>query len=289
MHYEFIGFNFNVPLLRNRLFRDALRLSFDADELIAQIYLNHALRTDTPVNPDSWLYETSVSTYACNPEYAASLIERVKAGETDYEGDPGDESRDGAETEPEGGPEDEADNEAYAGPAVIPILRLMTNEENPERVKVIKMIAEAFSAIGVDTFLDIVPFEKFNERLNAGEYDIFIGAYRLSLAPDPSCAFSGTWARDDETGNKTNVLSYDDPELDRLMDEAYSARDEEDYLLLYSEIQKRIASRLPVISLAFRKTAVITDIRVNGEIRPNADNVFSNINEWTLSDMIQNP
>jgi peptide/nickel transport system substrate-binding protein len=257
--YEFIGFNANNELLRDKRVRQAITLSLDADTLVPSIYLSHAVRTSAPVNPASWVYDASTPVYAYDREAAKVIMEEVLQTETGGEEVSGSESSE----------------ETHA--AVKPILRILTNEENAERIKITEALAEALWELGLEPLLVYMPFEQFSQALSGGDYDLFVGGYRFSLIPDLRFAFHSN-----SILSGTNILAYRDTTLDRMLSVAFSAATENAYIKSLSDVQRRIAEELPVVSLAFQKSAIITDIRIQGDIRPSADNIFANVNEWYI-------
>jgi peptide/nickel transport system substrate-binding protein len=243
MYYEFIGFNFKTEIVNDLNFREAIARSFNVDELISNVFLTHAVRAVSPINPDSWAYDAKAPVYAFDIERAKLLIRQIK-------------SREAIE---------------------IPTLRVITNEENDERIKVANALVEGMTSIGLSAELETLSFDKFVERLNAGEFDLFVGSYNLSLVPDLRFAFSGMGIIEG-----SNLLSYSNNEMDELLGAAFTASTEVAYTRALSNVQRHIAENLPVISLAFRKSAVITDTRVYGEIIPSAGNPYANLNEWFI-------
>ena len=115
------------------------------------------------------------------------------------------------------------------------------------------------------------------ERLENGGFDMFVGGYRLSLMPELRFMLHSEGALGDG-----NMLNLSDPLLDGLLAAADVSPSESGYARAYSQIQQDVAERLPIICLAFRKSALLTDTRIKGEIRPSFDNVFANIHEWWL-------
>lgn len=293
MYYDFIGFNFQHEVLQNKLFRQAIAHAMNMDELVSGVYLDHASRTLTPVHPASWVYDNTVPPYTYDMEKARVLLERVRRGETAPKDDSpvetsADETteafaNDATSTENTEIPTDfEAEAEvaeASNGDIEIPPLRVLVNEENDERVKAARMLTESMNQLGLETTLEILPFDTFYERLTAGDFDIFVGGYNLSVIPDLRFAFHSSHIT---TGS--NLLSYSDPTLDRLMTAAFSTGTESGYVRALSNVQQYIAEELPVISMVFRKSAVLTSTRIYGDIKPSADNIFANVNEWFIVD-----
>jgi peptide/nickel transport system substrate-binding protein len=251
------------------LFRHAVAYAIDADALISSVFLSHADRTLSPVNPSSWLYAPALRSYPHDKDLAGALLERVRSGETEYE------SETNLPDDGEGG--------TLTGSPVrsvvhsFPLLRILVNEENDERVRIAWAVYDAVSSLGLVAHMDILPFDDFRAKLETGDYDIFVGQYLLSLIPDLRFAFATSGISDG-----SNLLSYSDTELDRLLSEAFHAVSEERYKNAMHNVQIRLAEELPVISLAFRRSAVLTDTRVHGALSPSVNSIFANVHKWFI-------
>ena len=266
MYFEMIGFNFENPLLRNKLFRRAVAHMLDADEIISSVYLSHAVRALSPMHPASWLCAENLTEYEYNRELAGALVERVRAGETLYETERAqfitiddDEEEDGGDF-----------FEGYVPPNVItefPVFKILVNEENAERIKTAQIIADAFGFQGLDAFLEIVPFEIFTEKIITGDYDLYVGGYTLGFIPYLKFIF-------------TEHLFYDAYGLEEMLDGVTSAETEYDLLEAMEKLQSHVAEELPMISLAFLNMGVLAGTRVAGEIIPSFDDALANVNEW---------
>jgi peptide/nickel transport system substrate-binding protein len=263
--YEFIGFNFRTPVMKNKLLRHAIARAIDVDALVSKAYLSHAARAYSPVHPASWLHEPGVAIYDYNPPLAGALVTMVRNGETDYEqpddiiGSTGD------------------DDPMPDTPVEIPVLRVLLNSSNDERVWIANSVAESLALIGIQAIVAALPYGEFAESVARGDFDLLVGGYSFSDDPDYRKMFSSSGI-----SAGTNFLRYSDPVLDEMLDAAYGYGTEDDYAAAIAEAQVRIAEELPVISLAFLDSAVLVSTRVRGEINPVEGNAFANINEWFI-------
>jgi peptide/nickel transport system substrate-binding protein len=198
------------------------------------VYLSHATRALSPVNPASWLYDIHLPTFGYDPAKARAAIRFIR-----QDGTP---------------------------------LRILVGEENTERKKIAEGFAKSLLEIGLLTELTVLPFDEFNERIETGDYDIFVGCFYLDVVPDLTFAFH----------SDGNIFNYADPELDALLAAAASAYSESEHVRLMHAVQQYIADALPVISLAFRHSAVLTDTRVTGALEPALWYSLSGVNGWGL-------
>jgi peptide/nickel transport system substrate-binding protein len=235
-YFDFIGFNFSNTALADKRIRQAVASLVDLDGAIDSIYLSHADKAATPVNPNSWLYESNVASYPLDLDKAQTLISQAR----------------------------------FTGE-----LRILVNQENVERVKVAQMLAQNMEKISMKPLLQELPFEEYMAKLEAKDFDIFVGGFNLSVIPDLTFAFSSSAETD-------NMFSYRDDAMNGLLVSAFSAITETAYLKAMSDLQKRIAEELPCVSIAFRRAAMLTDAKVLGPRKPTLDNIYSNINLWYI-------
>ena len=250
MHYDFIGFNFARALPSLLEFRQAIAHSLDVEGLIADVFLTHAMPARSAVHPASWLHEPDVLLYGYNIEIAQALAAQVQR----------DAQREGLWR---------VDEEGYELP-----LRILVNRENIEGRRIAQILSGQMRALGFEIELLELPVGDYTWNLLNGHFDLFVGGYNLSLQPDLRFAFHS------ESAN--NILSYKDFELDRLLEAAAVSGTDSQFYRMLSDIQIHMAQQLPVISLAFRHSALIADRRVAGDLRPMPGNVFANVEEWFI-------
>jgi len=243
MYFDFIGFNFNNELLAQLDFRRAIAHSINVDEIVENIYLEHATRAFTPVNPHSWLFEPDVERYNFSLDIATELFESAN-----YDGRN---------------------------------LRILVNMENDERVAIANILHENLSRIGVNTTVESVDIDTYRNLIERDrDFDMFIGGFNLSLAPDLTFAFGSA-------DGASNMFSYSDETMNALLAAAFSAVGDANYQRALSELQRYIAQELPCVSLVFRKSAMLSDTRVLGEKHPVMSNIFANANRWFIPRELQ--
>lgn len=166
--YDFIGFNFNNSILSDRNVRQAIAYSIDKDSMIEAIYLGDAEEAYSPVSSSSWLYDSSVYGYDYDPSVARMLLEqsgwRFRSGSDGVRQSGGDSPR-------------------------MLSLSILVNGENNERRQVAVKLAEALEGIGFDIILETVNFDTYSQRLENGNFDIFVGTWSLSPIGDYTFMF----------------------------------------------------------------------------------------------------
>ena len=249
--YEFMGLNFNKPLFQNEMVRNALVYALNREDIVRLYYLGHAVITDTPISPTSYLYDKNLEIKAYDKEKARLLLTQEGY---QLDNDTGLMTKNG-----------------------IPFsFTLMVNKENSDRVKVAKEMQRMYAEIGIDMQIDIVEKDVYLSRLVTKQYDAFLGGWQLSYALDLSFAFHSA-----SVLNGENYISYRDNKMDELLQQAFLATSDTIYEA-YSELQQYFASSNPYISLYFKKSVLMTQNTIGGNIEPTPLNVFANVEEWTI-------
>lgn len=249
--YEFLGVNFNKAQFQNANIRMALVYGLDRSQIVDIYYLGHALVTDTPISPASYLFDRSLEIKKYDPEKAKLLI-----AQEGYQLD--------------------SKTKLFMKNGIPLQFEILVNSENKERVKVAQGIKKMYEQIGVGITLSIVDKETYLSKVYGKQYDAFLGGWKLSYMMDLSFAFHST-----QSVSGDNFVSYQDPQLDELLKQAFVAKP--DYILEpYVKLQRYFAEKNPYISLYFRNGALITKKQIEGNIKPMPLNIYANIEEWIL-------
>lgn len=260
-YYDFIGFNFKRDIFQDKLVREAVAYSTPYEQILNDVYVNYAVRTASPISPKSWLYEEDVKTREFDIETAKQTL--ANAGWA-IDSETGILSKELSELD-------------IISKKLELKFDILVNIENEERVKIAHILKENLNSIGFSVDVVSVGFDEYQKRLIERDYDMFVGGYDLSIIPDFSFMLNSLNA-----GLGTNYFDYKDAAMDILLIKANEAVGDSGYKKAMSELQKYIAEELPCISLVFRKSAVIMDRNVFGEIKPSLNNLYININEWFI-------
>lgn len=255
--YDFIGFNFNNSILKDRNVRQAIAYAVDKESIIEGIYLNNAEEAYSPITSSSWLYDSSVYGYDYDLNVAKMLLEQS-----------GWRYRTGSDTVRQSGG---SSSEKLS-------LRIMVNGENNERKQVGVKLADTLKGIGFDITLETVNFDTYKERLANGNYDIFIGGWNISPINDFTFMFGSA----ELNGEEGNIINYSSTKMDEYLIECSEAINDEEMKEAYSKLQKYISQELPYISLVFRQSKIYWGPRIDGELAPSLNAVYGGIENISI-------
>lgn len=254
-YYDFMGFNFKNDILAEKNIRKAVAYAVPIDSIIEGIYLSNAVRASSPICPTSYLYEKDAKLYNYSLEGAKKYFELAGFK---VENDTGIRKK-----------EQDGDVQQLS-------FRLLVNSESEERVQIARKIQEELRAVGCEINIESVPFEEYTQKLESGDFDMFLGGWQMSAEPYPGFMLSSA-----QIGG-TNYISYSSEKMDQLLSAAYSASGNAAVLEAYSALQKEIAEELPYLSIAYRKSALFTDSRIKGEIKPSMNDCYKTIGQWSI-------
>jgi len=77
-----------------------------------------------------------------------------------------------------------------------------------------------------------------------------------------------------------NYFRYSSPIMDSLINQVRNSITEEDFAEHILQLQEFFSYELPIISLVYRKSALLTNEGVAGNKRPTITNTFNDIHLW---------
>ncbi|TCO80006.1 peptide ABC transporter substrate-binding protein [Marinisporobacter balticus] len=250
--YEFLGFNFRNKILQDKNVRSALGYSIDRHAIVDEVYLGHATVVDVPIHPDAYLYDENEKKMGKDLLKAKKLLKESNWENRDT--DPWLENESGQELR----------------------LSLLVNGDNLQRIEGAQMIASQLKEIGIDIVINKVNWEEYQKRIGAKQFDIVLSGWRLPYSSNIRFALHSSYV-----GN-TNFISYSNPEMDRLLDEALNDKNKSLRKEKYKQLQNFIVEEVPYFSLYFKNSSIIMKKRVKGDIMPRPFNIYGNIEKWYL-------
>lgn len=249
--YEFMGLNMNKPIFQSAAVRNALVYALNRDEIVRLYYLDHAVVTDTPISPASYLFNKNLENKVYDKEKARYLL-----------------TQEGYELDNVTG---------YMTKNGVPFaFTVMVNKENTDRIKVVKEMQKMYLDVGIKMNIEEVDKTTYLSRLTTKQFDAFLGGWQLSYALDLSFAFRSSSI----LGGK-NYTSFQDPKMDELLQQAFLARHDSIFNAYYA-LQDYFEETMPYVSLYFKKSVLMMKNTIGNNIKPTPLNIFANVEEWTI-------
>ena len=241
LDFSYLGFNMRDPVVGDVRVRHAIAYAIDRDAIIRDLRRGLA-RPAAGLIPDlGWAYEPDVRRFTYDPDQAKRLLD--EAGYRDPDGD---------------------------GP--LPRLRLsMKTSTNEETRLQSAVIQENLRRVGVDLDLRSYEFATFYTDVVRGNFQIFTLTWTGGALVDPDM-LRRVFHSQEVPPSGFNRGRYSNPDVDRLIDRATTAIDDNERGHFYREAQKLIAEDAPYIPLWHRTNVIVAQRSVDGlHVTPMGD------------------
>ncbi|MDK0872322.1 ABC transporter substrate-binding protein [Clostridium perfringens] len=233
--YGYIGLNYGSDKVKDPKVRQALLYGLNRDGFMQSYYQGYGQVYNSHILPTSWAYNPDVPKYEYNPEKAKELLD--EAGWKDTNGN-GVRDKDGVELE----------------------LQWLTYTGSKYVDALIPIVQQSWEQIGVKVTPELMEFGTMMDKVNNREYDIFNGAWNLSIDPDPS----GIFAISQDVPGGFNNIGWRNEEADKLLKEGKETTNQEERKKAYAEWQLKFSEDVPYILLGNAQEMFASNSRVKG-------------------------
>jgi peptide/nickel transport system substrate-binding protein len=249
--YTYLGYNLLDPKFKDRLTRQAIDYAIDKREIIDGVLLGLGRICTGPFPQRSWAYNENVKPVDFDPEKSRELL--AQAGWVDTDGD-GLLDRDGQKFE----------------------FTLMTNQGNEQRQRCAEIIQERLGTVGIKVNLKTVEWSAFiNEFVNKKRFEAVILGWQLT--PDPDCY--DMWHSSKMREGEFNFIGYNNPEVDRLLEEGRRVFDQSRRKEIYGRIHAILYDEQPYTFLYVPDSLPVVHARFKG-VEPAPLGINYNFIKW---------
>jgi len=253
----FLGFNLRNPVIADIEVREVIGHAINREHILNNIYLGIGRSSTSIVNPVSHFYRPNLPYQEFDMDMARNALFQIGARDHNNEG---------------------VFSKEVAGELRKLEFRLLVNIESPERVSIAHAIRENLELLGMKVHLDIYDFETYRQRLESGNFDMFLGTYNFSMMPD----FMPLFHSNSIGEGAYNYFSLSSEAIDTLLEQIERAPNEETLWQGLSDLQEAIAQEMPIVSIKFAQNTLLTDVRISGDKRPVMNNIFNSVERWQL-------
>ena len=221
--YTYIGWNLHDPLFQSRKVRQALTMAINRQEIIDALLLEFGAISKGPILPIIWAYNPNLPDFSYDPEKAKQVL--AEEGWKDTDGD-GWLDKDGRKFS----------------------FSLKTNKGNQIREDITVLVQDMLKEVGIEVKPNILEWTTLVSDSTKKEFEALLIGWSVNLKID----MTALW-HSDSISDKYNFVSYSNPELDRLNDEAIMERDEEKARQMWWQAQEMIVEDQPYTFLFTRK------------------------------------
>ncbi len=265
--YTYIGYNFKNELFIDRRVRVALTSAINREEIVRYVLYGLGTVATGPFPDHLWYANPNVQPIPYNPQTARRLL--AEAGWKDTNGD-GILEKDGKPFR----------------------FTLITNSGNDTRRDVGVLVQRQLREIGIDVKFEVYEWSVFLKNfINARHFDACLLGWSLSVDPD---AYEIWHSSQIEKG--FNVISYRNPEADRLWEEGRRLYDKEQRKKIYWRLHELLHEDQPYTFLyvptslsILQKRFFILERNEKGrekhtEIKMEKAGLMYDILDWAVSD-----
>ena len=232
MHYydttvmDYIGFNTYNYFLSIDEIRSGIAALVDRDAIVQQIFMGHAVASDTVISPRSWLYDSAWSGDAkAGPELISRAMSALSMADSDH---------DGVLETPEG--------RAFS-------IDFIVNSENPYKVRAAQRIMTELQRLGIGVKLRKLDWKDYVDALESGDFDMYYAQVRLTADFDVS-ELVGYMGRH-------NYGDYYNDEYDELIRAYLAAPEGAARAAAAKAMCDRIRETDPIVPILFRQHAAV--------------------------------
>lgn len=227
LNYQYIGFNYEHPILKNKSVRQAIAYALNRDELIEFYKKNHATKADSLLIPENTFYAKDLLVYDYNIEKAEQLLD--DAGYTKKD--------------------DERFTLSY---------KTSTSKSAVTQARIVK---SQLKKIGITVNVQSFEWGTFFSDVKSGNFEIFSLRWVGVSEPD---FYYDLFHSTQFPPNGRNRVRYTNLDLDTLLETGRVETDLETRRSIYQKVQEILAEEMPYVSLWHNNNIVVMKQDIEG-------------------------
>jgi peptide/nickel transport system substrate-binding protein len=256
--YSYLGYNLQDWKFKDRKVRQALTMAINRESIVQGVLLGLGKVTDAPYKPDTMWYNQNVKKFPYDPEKAKAML--AEAGWKDTDGD-GILDKDGKPFE----------------------FTIITNQGNEIRKNAATIIQKDLKEVGIKVSIRVIEWAAFLKNfINKRNFEACLLGWGIGI--DPSQIDIWNSKKTGET--ELNFIHYQNPEVDRLLEEGASTYDLQERKKYYDQFQDILAEDQPYTFLFVQDALPIISSRFQG-IKPAPVGIGYNFVKWYVPKALQ--
>lgn len=258
--FTYMGFNLRKESLKDVKVRQAIMYAIDRQSILDNIVEGRGSVVNAPLLPSSWAYpeESELEQYKYDVEKAKSLLK--EAGWEDKDGDGIVENANGEKLE----------------------LTIDCQNDHEVRQKTATAIQESLKAAGIAVEIDTMEYSALMDKAVANhDFDLYMMGNTLSLDPDPKPMWASTAISNEPGVIGYNIVAYNNPETDKLIEEGNATLDQNERKSIYGEFAKILNRDVPEAYLFCQNVERVYNPGLEG-YKPSTFNEFYNVHNWVI-------
>lgn len=249
--YTYFAFNLLDEKFKDKRVRQAINYAINKQEIINGVLLGLGRVCTGPFPSESWAYNSSVIPVAYSKEKASELLKEVGWSDTNNDG-------------------------FLEKNGKIFEFTIITNQGNEQRQRVAEIIQRRLAEVGIKVKIKIIEWSAFlTEFINKKKFEAVLLGW--SLSRDPDCF--DIWHSSKIKEGEFNFISYQNRDLDKLLEEGRREFDQEKRKIIYHKIHQILYDDQPYVFLFVPDALPIVHSRFKG-IEPAPLGIGYNFIKW---------
>ena len=238
--YTYLGFNLKRKPFDDVRIRKAINYAIDKQEIIDGVYLGLGIAIASPYKPGTRWSNPDLIPYTFDPAKAKLLL--AEAGYQDTNGD---------------GVID------HNGKKLS--FEILTNLGNKQREKTAVIIQRRLKEVGIETHIRTLEWASLlTNFIKPGDFDAVVMGWGLGLDPDQY----SIWHSSQQKPGQFNFIGYNNPAVDKLLEQGRLEFDPEKRMQIYHEFAKVLYEDSPLVYLSAGYGLTAIHKRVQGIMNP---------------------
>jgi len=256
--YTYIGYNLQDWKFKDRRVRQALTHAIDRGRIVKCALMGLGQVAHSPYKPDTYWHNPDVKKFSYDPEKAKKLL--AEAGWKDIDGD--------GILENDGHPFE---------------FTIITNQGNEQRKNAATLVQRDLKKIGIRVNVRILEWAALLKNfIHKRQYEACLIGWRIPVDPNQI----DIWDSSKTSERGLNFITYQHPEVDRLLSIGAATFDPKERKKHYDRFQEIISEDQPYTFLWVQEDLPIVNSRFHG-IEPAAMGIDHNFPRWYVPDLAQ--
>lgn len=218
--YSYIGWNLKRPVFQDERVRRALAHGVNVPEMVKYILYGYGVQSTGIFTPQMWFYNPNVVPYTYDIEIAKKLLDEA-----------------GWKVGPDGIRQKDGQRFTFT---------LLTNNGNEVRRDIATLVQNNLRSLGIEAKIEIYEWAVFLKNfINKGNFDAMVLGWALGFDYDQF----QIWHSSQNNPEQLNVVSYNNPEVDKLLANLRQEYNREKIIAMAGEMQSIIYRDQPYLFL----------------------------------------
>lgn len=250
---DYLGFNFENKLLKNKKMREVIYQTLDYEEILEEAYLNNGELTNTIYYPNYLGLNNFNDKNKISESRLKSLLYELKL--KDYNGN--------------GYLQDKDKNEIN--------FKILVNSNDAKRINAANLISDSLRNVGINSKVVSMSWSKYKASLKKGNFDLVLGGYAFNEKYDLKFLF--------KKGNNLNYYNEDVYDTVCSLEECLTS---DELVRQYKKLEKLLVEDLSYVPICYRNNSMLSVKTLELEDVPEWNDIYRGIETWSWSKKVIN-